>query len=147
MNALSNAAQVAVKAAACPQKPVSLYGSGDSQPSSKKLSKSSTASKKKQSGDQAMQASDAIQSEEFIRNFLFELTDQAQALHSCHQAVFALAQLVEGAGNTNAVPAPHLAALMEMVGEAMASRTAGLEACIAQHRQALSASAAQGGVA
>ena len=94
-----------------------------------------------------MQASTAIQSEEFVHNFLFELTDQAQALYTSHQAVFALAQLVEGAGNTNAVPAPHLAALMQMVGEAMASRTAGLEACIAQQRQALSASAAQGGAA
>ena len=146
MTALNNTAHVAVKAAACLQQPVSLYGGGNPS-SSPKLSKPLTAAKKKQSGAQGMQASTAIQSEEFARNFLFELTDQAQALHSSHQAVFALAQLVEGAGNTNAVPAPHLAALMEMVGEAMASRTAGLEACIAQHRQALGASAAQGGVA
>lgn len=146
MNALNNTAHVAVKAAACLQQPASLYGGGN-QSSPKKLSKPLTAAKKKQPGVQGMQASTAIQSEEFIRNFLFELTDQTQALYTSHQAVFALAQLVVGAGNTNAVPATHLAALMEMVGEAMASRTAGLEACIAQHRQALNASAAQGGVA
>lgn len=146
MNALNNTAHAAVKAAACLQQPASLYGGGN--PSSpKKLSKPLTAAKKKQSGAQGMQASAAIQDKEFVRNILFELTDQAQALYTSHQAVFALAQLVEGAGNTNAVPAPHLAALMQMVGEAMASRTAGLEACIAQQRQVLSASAAQGGAA
>lgn len=83
--------------------------------------------------------------EEMSRVFLIELGDQAQELHSSHQALFALAQLVEVAGNNNAVAAPQLATLMQMVGEVMASRTAQLSACIAAQQQALRASGSKGG--
>lgn len=126
-----NTAHAAVQAAACPtQSHLSL------------ISPSNLTS-----GAPEMQAPAAIANTENSREFLLELGDQAHELHSSHQALFALAQLVECAGNNNAVAAPHLATLMHMVGEVMASRTAQLSACIAAQQQALCANAAKGGAA
>lgn len=129
MNTPHNTAHAAVQAAACPAQPhLSLISASNAMP-----------------GVSEMPAPATTPHEEMSRVFLIELGDQAQELHSSHQALFTLAQLVEGAGNSNAVAAPHLATLMQMLAEAMASRTTQLTACISAQQNALRA--AKGGAA
>lgn len=129
MNTPHNTAHAAVQAAACPaQSHLSLISASTVQP-----------------GAPEMQAPTTIASDEARHAFLLDLGDQAHELQCSHQALFALAQLVECAGTGNAVAAPHLATLMQMLGEAMASRTAQLTACISAQQNALRA--AKGGAA
>lgn len=129
MNTPHNTAHAAVQAAACPaQSHLSLISASNVQPGVPQMSVPAT-----------------IANDEASHAFLLDLGDQAHELQCSHQALFALAQLVEGAGNGNAVAAPHLATLMQMLGEAMASRTAQLTACITAQQKALRA--AKGGAA
>lgn len=81
------------------------------------------------------------------RNFLFEVSDEADQLHQGISAVLALAHFVEVADDRNAPPPQYLAALIQMTGEALQHRTAALQAATAAQIDALKAANSQGGEA
>ena len=82
-----------------------------------------------------------------VRDFLFAVSDEADQLHDGMNAMLALAHLVEVADDRNAPPPQHLAALIQMTGEALQHRTAALQAATAAQIDALKAANSQGGEA
>ncbi|VUZ28964.1 Uncharacterised protein [uncultured Comamonas sp.] len=82
---------------------------------------------------------------ESIKDFLFEASDQAALLRDKSKALFALAHFVEVAGETNAAPMQYLAELIDLVGQALESRTGALVTAIEDALQVQRAIEKKGG--